>query len=345
MTQTSDDAFFPCDRGGCATHLGKERVKKMLQSMLTIRNFELRAENAYQQGKVGGFLHLYIGQEAIQTSLIEAIGVNHWFAASYRCHALALLLGEDPSSLMKELFGKKGGNAQGRGGSMHLYSKRMLGGFGIVGGQISIATGAAFTCKYLEKKEEIAVSFFGDGAVAQGAFHESLNLASLLSLPCLYVIENNKWSMGTPLFRTIANHKYFAQKAAESYDIRYMKLDGMDIFSCYEGFKEAYAHILSTGRPMLVECMTERFRGHSISDPGHYRSKEELKKCMERDPLHLCKTLLISCGWLTEDEYKEMDAESRKIVIRAVQDAEEEAWPDPASLETDVFAPSLIKGA
>jgi len=283
-------------------------------------------------------LHLYIGQEAIQTSLIEAIGVNHWFIASYRCHALALLLGESPESLMKELYGRADGNAFGRGGSMHIYSKRMLGGFAIVGGQIAIGTGAAFSLKYLQKKGEIAVTFFGDGAMAQGSFHESLNLASLLSVPCMYVLENNKWSMGTPLSRTIANYDHFPRIAAEGYDIKYMRLDGMDLFNCYAGFQEAYDYIQKTGRPIFVECLTERFRGHSISDPALYRSKEELKACMERDPILLLKAYALEHKWLTEEEYKDLDKKCREKIVEAVKAADEAPWPDVASLENDVFA-------
>jgi pyruvate dehydrogenase E1 component alpha subunit len=332
------ETLFPSDTKQVAKKLGKERTLACLEKMLECRNFELRAEAAYQQGKVGGFLHLYIGQEAIQTALIGAIGVDHWFIASYRCHALALLLGETPESLMKELYGKADGNTFGRGGSMHMYSKRMLGGFAIVGGQIAIGTGAAFSLKYLNKKGEIAVTFFGDGAMAQGSFHESMNLASLLSVPCMYVLENNKWSMGTPLYRTIANHEHFPRMAAAAYDIKYMRLDGMDLFNCYAGFQEAYSHIQSTGRPILVECMTERFRGHSISDPALYRSKEELKACMERDPILLLKNFAMAQGWLTAEEYKALDKKCRDSILAAVKAAEEDPWPDVASLESGVYA-------
>lgn len=338
MVAQETEPLFQIDQDKVAKTLGKERGLACLEKMLEIRQFELRAEAAYQQGKVGGFLHLYIGQEAIQTALIEAIGVNHWYIASYRCHALALLLGETPESLMKELFGREGGNVHGRGGSMHMYSKRMLGGFAIVGGQIAIGTGAAFSCKYLGKKDEIAVTFFGDGAMAQGSFHESMNLASLLSVPGMYVLENNKWSMGTPLCRTMANFDHFPRKAAESYDIRYMRLDGMDLFNCYAGFKEAYEYIQKTGRPILIECMTERFRGHSISDPALYRSKEELKKCMERDPIHLLKAYAISKKWLTEDDYKALEQKCRETIVAAVHAADEAPWPDVSTLEQDVYA-------
>ena len=190
--------FFPSNREEVVKKLGKEALIENLRKMLLIRNFEIRAESAYQQGKIGGFFHAYIGQEAVQTAALQAMGQENWWATSYRCHALALLLGATPNEIMAELYGRSTGNAKGRGGSMHLYTKRLLGGFGIVGGQIPVATGAAFTIKY-KKQNEVSVCFLGDGAVAQGAFHESLNLAALWDLPCIYVIENNKWGMGTAI--------------------------------------------------------------------------------------------------------------------------------------------------
>ena len=193
MSQKTDSEiqFFPHNDGKIIKTLGKEKLLENLRKMLLIRNFEIRAESAYQQGFIGGFFHSYIGQEAIQTAAIEAFGIQHWYTTTYRCHALALLLGAHPNELMAELYGRATGNAKGRGGSMHFFTERLLGGFGIVGGHIPVATGAAFSIKYKEEKEKIAVCFLGDGAVAQGAFHESLNLASLWSLPCIYVIENN----------------------------------------------------------------------------------------------------------------------------------------------------------
>src|SRR3984885_15394096 len=196
--------FFPHQLDKRIKEIGQKELINVLKQMLFIRNFEVRAESAYLQGKVGGFFHSYIGQEAIQTAAVQVLGPNNWYITSYRCHALALLLGATPNELMAELYGRSTGNAKGRGGSMHFYTERLLGGFGIVGGQIPIATGAAFTLKYQGKKDEASFCFLGEGAVAQGAFHESLNLASLWNLPCIYVIENNKWGMGTHVERAIA---------------------------------------------------------------------------------------------------------------------------------------------
>ncbi len=339
--QHPSPVYFCANADAVASELGKEALLAMFRQMLLIRQFELRAETGYQQGKIGGFLHLYIGQEAIQTAAVKAIGTENWWLTTYRCHALALLLGETPHSLLAELYGRATGNARGRGGSMHLYSRKMLGGFAIVGGGIPVSTGAALSCKYLKKENEISISFFGDGAAAQGVFHESLNIASMWSLPCLYVVENNKWSMGTPLCRTLAKYDQFFEEAAKSYDIRYLRLDGMDLLQCYAGFAEAHRHILKEQRPVLVECHTERFRGHSISDPGLYRTKEHLKACMERDPIVIMKNDLYSRQWLTEEMYAAMERSCRDEIAAASAAAEADPWPDPAELEEGVFAPPL----
>lgn len=318
--------------------LGKEKLKAILYKMLLIRNFELRAEAAYQQGKIGGFFHAYVGQEAIQTAVVEALGNNHWYATSYRCHALALLLGATPNELMAELFGRATGNAKGRGGSMHFFTERLMGGFGIVGGQIPIATGAAFALKYQKKKEELAVCFMGDGAVAQGAFHESLNLAALWNLPCIYVIENNQWGMGTAVHRAISVER-MAESKAPSFGMKGYTLNGMNFFECYAGFSHFMKEVLETGRPLLVEVLTERFKGHSISDPALYRSKECLKKIMETDPIASFQAVLINENRLTEEEAKELDKEARSVILEAINFADQSPWPDPLTLEQDVFSP------
>ena len=333
--------FFQGNPDAIASALGTENLLEMFRQMNLIRQFELRTEIGYQQGKIGGFLHLYIGQEAIQTAAVKAIGLENWWSTTYRCHALALLLGETPHSLLAELYGRSTGNAGGRGGSMHLYSRRMLGGFAIVGGGIPVATGAALSCKYLEKKNEISICFFGDGAVGQGVFHESLNIASLWSLPCLYVVENNKWSMGTPLCRTMTNHDLFLEDAAKTYDMRYLRLDGMDILQCYAGFKEAYRHIINEQRPMLIECHTDRFRGHSISDPALYRMKEELKACMERDPLLIMKAYLVSHNILSEEQCSAVEKSCREEIVAAASAADADPWPDIRELDEGVYGPTL----
>ena len=344
--QSSKYQFFPSDASQLIKSLGKEFLLNQLERMLLIRNFEIRAESAYLQGKIGGFFHSYMGQEAIQTAAIAAMGTNQWWATTYRCHALALLLGATPEELLAELFGKATGNAKGRGGSMHFFTERLLGGFGIVGGQVPIATGAAFTINYEKsvaglkkgKPADLSMCFMGDGAVAQGAFHESLNMASLWNLPCVYVIENNQWGMGTHVNRAICVEP-MAEKIAPSYRMEHYTLDGMDFFNCYAGFLQILNQIKIDSRPVLVEVIAERFRGHSISDPAAYRSKEALATCMERDPLIILFKHLEKAGFITEAEYHARDQAQKELVIKAIKFAEESPWPDPVTLEEDVLAP------
>lgn len=335
---TSSCPFFPVDQKEVIKKLGPEILKECLIRMLLIRNFELRAEAAYQQGKIGGFFHAYIGQEAIQTAAVQALGPNNWYSTSYRCHALALLLGASPNELMAELFGRATGNAKGRGGSMHFFTDRLLGGFGIVTGQVPIGTGAAFTIKYKEIKDEVSICFMGDGAVPQGAFHESLNLASLWNLPCIYVIENNQWGMGTAVNRAVCVSR-LAEDKAPGYNMKGYTFDGMDFFNCYGGFEHVFREVLETQRPVLVEVVTERFKGHSISDPGLYRSKDALKQIMQRDPIARMQHTLLEAGIITEEEIKALDKQMREKVIAAIEFADKSPWPDPITLEEDVFAP------
>ncbi len=335
--------FFSSNRNALIEELGKEKLLQHLQQMLLIRNFEIRGEAAYQQGKVGGFYHSYMGQEAIQVGCVAAAGSDNWFTTTYRCHALALLLHATPNEIMAELYGKATGNAGGKGGSMHIYADHLLGGLAIVGGHVPIATGAAFSIKYLKKKGWASFCFLGDGAVVQGAVHESLNMAALWNLPCLYVIENNQWGMGTSVQRAVAVQP-IAENYAQSYGIKSYTLDGMDFFNCYAGFKHAYQEVLSTSRPVIIEAVTQRFRGHSISDPALYRSKEELHKTMEYDPILLMKEALIQHGMLNESTFKELDTAQKEIVIAAMKFAEESPWPNPMTLEEGVFAPEEGNG-
>lgn len=329
--------FFPSKPEEVIASLGKDKLLECLKRMLLVRNFEIRGEAAYLQGKVGGFYHSYMGQEAVQTAAVAAIGKDNWWVTSYRCHALALLLGATPNELMAELYGRATGNAKGRGGSMHFYTNRMLGGFGIVTGQMPIGLGAAFTCKYL-KNNEVSVCFFGEGAVAQGSFHETLNLAALWDLPCIFVIENNKWGMGTAVSRAISVEP-IAETKAEGYGIKGYSLDGMDFFDCYAGFKHIYEETKKTSRPVLVEVVTERFRGHSISDPAVYRSKEELAKCMEKDPILQFFRALADKKLLTDEQYQAFDKEQKDLVLASMKYADESPWPDPITLGEDVYAP------
>jgi len=331
--------FYPTHRASVIRALGKKNLLAVLRQMLLIRNFETRAEAAYLHGKIGGFFHSYSGQEAIQAAAVLAMGDKNWWITSYRCHALALLLGATPEELMAELFGKAAGNAKGRGGSMHFYTDRMLGGFGIVSGQVPVATGAAFAIKYQGIKDQVAICFLGDGAMAQGAFHEALNMASLWDLPCIYVIENNRWGMGTPVEKAIAVQR-LAEETAPAYRMEGYTLDGMDFFHCYEAFSKIYNEVKKTSRPVLVEVVCERFKGHSISDPAFYRSKEELKAVMKHGPIEVMRDALMDAKMIDEEGFNELDKELRHNVIEAIEYADKCEWPDPTTLEEDVFAES-----
>lgn len=328
--------FFSCDRQAVLKSLGKDKLLDALRNMLLIRQFEQRAEAAYQQGKIGGFFHSYVGQEAIQVGALAAMGKNHWFITTYRCHALALLLGATPDELMAELFGRATGNAKGRGGSMHFFTERLLGGFGIVGGHLPIAIGAAFSLKYQNIKDQVAICFLGDGAVAQGAVHESLNLASLWNLPCIFVIENNQWGMGTAVKRALSTPR-LAEDLAPAYGMQAYTIDGTDFFACYAAFKEIVDSVCKTGRPVLVEAIAERHRGHSISDPGLYRTKDAVKKLAELDPIRAYEKMLVDAKIVDESRLQEMEKDARAKVVAAVQFADESPWPDPTTLEDDVL--------
>jgi pyruvate dehydrogenase E1 component alpha subunit len=221
---------------------------------------------------------------------------------------------------------------------MHFFTDRLLGGMGIVGGQTPIGIGAAFKLKYTKNRDEVAFCFLGDGAVAQGAFHESVNLAALWNLPCIFVIENNQWGMGTAVERAISVER-LAEDKAPGYGIKGYSVDGMDFFACYAAFQHFFEEVKSTQRPILVECMTERFKGHSVSDPGLYRSKEELKETMEEGPIILLRNALEELGIIDEKQFKAIDKAQKQIAVEAMKFAEESPWPDPATLEEGVYAP------
>jgi len=333
-----DYNFFKADASKLLKQLPKEMLLEALREMVLIRTFETRAESAYQQGLIGGFFHAYMGQEAIQTACVHALGRDHWFTTTYRCHALALLLGATPNEIMAELYGRSTGNAGGRGGSMHLYADRLLGGFGIVGGHLPVATGAAFSVKYQEQNDRMSLCFLGEGAVVQGAVHESLNLAALWDLPCIYVIENNQWGMGTAVGRAVSMAP-IAEHLAKAYGIESYTLDGMDFFNCYAAFKEMGEKVLKTKRPILVEAITERFRGHSISDPGLYRTKEALEAAKKRDPIPRFFHHLQDAKLIDQDGLDAMQKESTQIAKDAMQFAADSPWPELTTLEEGVYAP------
>lgn len=326
------------DHAAIRKEIGKERLLKMWRQMVLIRRFEERAINAYQQKKIAGFLHLYIGQEAVATGFYDHLDpAIDSSVTTYRCHAQALLLGLDPKELMAELFGKVTGNVKGKGGSMHFFSKekKYLGGHGIVGGQIPVGTGAAFAAKY-RKTGGVSVTFLGDGASPQGTFHESLNMASLWNLPALYVIENNRYGMGTACHRAVSVEN-IAEAKAPGYDMPAFTFDGLDLYASWKTAQEAIA-IARRGQPVLIEAKTYRYRGHSVSDAGLYRSKEEVAEYQAKDPIERIKKDLIAEKWLTDTGAEQIDEQVNAQIKEAVKFSEESPEPPLSDLTRHVFA-------
>lgn len=305
--------------------------------MLLIRRFEEKSAQMYGLQKIGGFCHLYIGQEAIAVGSIANLDLKRDFVlTAYRDHGHAIACGLDPKKLMAELFAKHSGCSRGKGGSMHMFdiTKGMYGGNGIVGAQIPIATGMAFKFRYLDETG-VVLCFFGEGAIHQGVFHESLNLAKLWKLPIVYICENNHYGMGTDFHRVSAVHDL--SKKGESYGIPGKKINGMDVITVYEEVKAAVKQAQEKGIPMLLEAQTYRYKGHSMSDPGKYRSKEELESYKQQDPILIFKNPLVAEKCITEEEYHQLDEECKKISEEAAQFAEKSPEPPLSSLYEDVL--------
>ncbi len=317
--------------------VGPDTLVDWYRKMLLVRVFEQQAAKAYSLGKIGGFLHLYIGQEATGTGAIAAIRDEDYVVAAYRDHGHALLKGMDPKKAMAELYGKVTGCSRGKGGSMHFFDAehRFLGGHGIVGGQIPLATGVGFKIKY-SGENHVVLCFFGEGAINQGAFHESMNLAALWKLPVVYICENNRYAMGTPLER--ASSLFDLSQKACAYNMRRDVVDGMDVFDVYSKISEAVKFAREDKVPTLIEARTYRFRGHSMSDPAHYRTKEELEEQMKHDPIQTFPRKLKEIGILTDEQDEAIRAEVKRVVQEAVTFAEKSPEPDLAELYTDVYA-------
>ncbi len=312
---------------------------RLLREMLFARRFEERCYEAYVERKIGGFLHLYPGQEACAHGVMEAARPGHdYVITGYRDHVHAIKCGSDPKVVMAELFGKESGCSKGRGGSMHIFDveHRFMGGYALVGGPFPLAAGMAKAIK-LKGGDEIAICFLGDAANNQGTFHESLNMASVWKLPVLYVTENNLYGIGTRIERSTAVHDQY--KRACGYDIPSAQADGQDIDEVYKAAKVAVDHVRSGKGPYLLELMTYRYRGHSMSDSNVYRSKEEEKEWGKRDPIIILRDRLIEGGEISEDDYKAMD---REIIDEIENDiipyCEQAPEPDVAELEKYVFA-------
>ncbi len=314
-------------------------IKEMLiayEEMLLIRRFEEKAGQLYGMGKIGGFCHLYIGQEAVAIGMQHAITKDDAVVTSYRDHGLMLATGSDPKTIMAELMGKIGGCSKGKGGSMHMFDlpKNFYGGHGIVGAQVPIGTGIAFAQKYKNKKN-LCLTYLGDGAVNQGQVYESFNMASLWKLPVIYIIENNEYAMGTSVKRSSATTDLF--RRGEGFGIPGKQVDGMDIFDVKQAGDAAVKYVKEGNGPMILEMKTYRYRGHSMSDPAKYRSKEEVQSFREsRDPIDNLKKFLTENKIAEEKQFAEIEKRVKDKVQEAVDFSENSPLPDESELWTDV---------
>lgn len=321
-----------------APALDADALRRMLRDMLLIRRFEEKAAEAYAHGKIGGFCHLYIGQEAVAVGTMAALRPDDYIMTSYREHGQALARGVSSRAVMAELYGKATGSSGGKGGSMHIFdtATNFLGGHAIVGGHIPLVTGVAFAIKYREG-DQVAVGFFGEAAVNNGAFHEALNMAAVWRLPAIYICENNRYGMGTALERASAIYDV-AQRAC-SYDMPAEVVNGMDVLAVRDAVARAAQRARDRYVPTLLEIRTYRFMGHSMSDPihGHYRTKDEVEQAKEQDPIHTFAAKLKADGVLDDDRWQTMEAEVADEVDDAVRFADESPDPAPEALTSDVY--------
>ena len=322
---------------GGADDASKEVVLKYYRDMLLIRRFEERAGQLYGMGLIGGFCHLYIGQEAIAVGVQAAQKAGDQVITGYREHGHMLACGMDPREVMAELTGRSGGSSKGKGGSMHMFSTEaaFYGGHGIVGAQVSLGTGLALANRY-RGDGKVAFAYFGDGAANQGQVYESFNMAELWSLPVVYVIENNQYAMGTSVQRASAEtHLY---KRGVSFNIPGEEVDGMDVLAVKAAAAKAAEHARSGKGPYILEMKTYRYRGHSMSDPAKYRTREEVDEVRKtRDPIEHVEELLARNGWADDAALKTIDAEVKRIVADAAEYARTSPEPDPSELYTDVY--------
>jgi len=316
----------------------KDEELRAYRDMLLIRRFEEKAGQMYGMGLIGGFCHLYIGQEAVVTGVHMASKEGDASITGYRDHGHMLAAGMDPKGVMAELTGRRGGLSKGKGGSMHMFSNahRFYGGNGIVGAQVSLGTGLAFAAKY-KGENSVSLTYFGDGAANQGQVYESFNMAKLWNLPVVYIIENNRYAMGTSIERASATTD-FSQRGA-SFGIPGEQVDGMDVRLVREAAERAIEHARSGKGPFILEMMTYRYRGHSMSDPAKYRSKDEVTTMRaERDPIEQVKNRIIEKRYGTEESLKATETEVRAIVTEAADFATADPEPDASELWTDIYA-------
>ena len=316
--------------------MDRDLMLSLYRDMIRIRRFEEEAARQYTRGKIGGFLHLYNGEEAVAVGAISAIEPTDYILATYREHAHYLARVGDMNAAMAELFGKATGCAKGRGGSMHFFdvSKRFMGGHAIIGGHVPIAAGIAFAAKY-RGEPNVTLCFFGEGTANMGAFHEGMSLSALWKLPVVFICENNMYSMGTPLYRTLAVEDVAVR--AKGYPMAQEIVNGDDVLEVRDAVRRAAKRARAESLPILVEAKTYRFRGHSMSDPAKYRTKEEVEEWMKRDPIRLLANRISDLGIATEAQLKTIDDEAKHEVTEAVKFADASPAPDPATLFDDVY--------
>lgn len=317
--------------------LDKELLREMLYQMVLGRVFEQKCAEVYRIGKIGGFCHLYIGQEAISIGTQMALKDGDYVISAYRDHVQAMVAGMSPEAVMAELYGKEGGVVKGKGGSMHMFSKEhnYFGGHGIVGGQIGVGTGMAYAQKY-KGTDNVTLCFFGEAAVNQGIFHESLNMAQLWKLPVIYICENNRYGMGTSQKRAMSISSI--AKKAEGYGMAGEFVDGMDVMAVREATERAIKRAREESLPTLLEIRAYRYMGHSMSDPGKYRTTDEIKRYQERDPITLFQDSLKKAQIFTDEDFEEIETRAKEATQKAVNFADQSPLPDESELFTDVLA-------
>lgn len=315
----------------------KKILREMLYQMVLGRRFEEKCAEVYRMGKIGGFCHLYSGQEAIAVGSMMALRPDDMVITAYRDHVQAMIKGISPDAVMAELFGKIGGCVKGKGGSMHMFSAehQFYGGHGIVGGQIGVGTGMAYAAKY-QGTDKVTLCFFGEAAVNQGIFHESLNMAQLWKLPCIYICENNQYGMGTSQERAMSI-KSIASKG-DAYGMANEFVDGMDVMAVRGATRRAIERARKESLPTLLEIRSYRYMGHSMSDPGNYRTRDEIAKYQERDPVLLFRDSLKEAGIFSDKDFEKLETEVAQVVAKAVQFADESPLPPLEELFTDVYA-------
>jgi pyruvate dehydrogenase E1 component alpha subunit len=321
---------------GSPPEFTKEQELKALRDMLLIRRFEEKAGQLYGMGAIGGFCHLYIGQEAVVVGMQMTLKKGDQVITGYRDHGHMLACGMDPKGVMAELTGRRGGYSKGKGGSMHMFSvaEHFYGGHGIVGAQVSLGTGLAFANRYREN-DFVSLAYFGDGAANQGQVYESFNMAELWKLPVVYIIENNRYAMGTSVTRSSAQTDF--SKRGVSFNIPGRQVDGMDVRAVKAAGDEAVAWCRAGKGPYILEMQTYRYRGHSMSDPAKYRTREEVEKVRhDQDPIEQVRNRLLAAD-VSEQDLKSIDAEVRDIVNAAADFAQHDPEPDPSELYTDVY--------